>query len=318
MWQSILFFCFGLALLIWGADMLVDGASKLALRLRISELVIGLVIVAYGTSMPEFVVSLSASLKGASDIAIANVVGSNIFNLLLILGIAGVIFPMAVNKSIIQVDLPTSVLGALILLGAGLLAPMASSPLAISWGEGLLMLIVFIIYMSYVVIMAMKDRKQNTATDEAKHINVFWAIILILVGLLCLVFGGNLLVDNAIKLARIWGMSEKFIGITIVAMGTSLPELATSVVAAIKKKNDIAIANVVGSNIFNILFIIPICSFFNPVAYSVKFNYDIMFLVAASAIFWLFTFKNRQQGRVCSIVLLLLYVLFTIYTVVQG
>lgn len=318
MWQSILFFCFGLALLIWGADMLVDGASKLALRLRISELVIGLVIVAYGTSMPEFVVSLSASLKGASDIAIANVVGSNIFNLLFILGIAGIIFPMAVNKSIIQVDLPTSVLGALILLGAGLLAPMASSPLAISWGEGLLMLIVFIIYMSYVVIMAMKDRKQNTATDEAKHINVFWAIILILVGLLCLVFGGNLLVDNAIKLARIWGMSEKFIGITIVAMGTSLPELATSVVAAIKKKNDIAIANVVGSNIFNILFIIPICSFFNPVAYSVKFNYDIMFLVAASAIFWLFTFKNRQQGRVCSIVLLLLYVLFTIYTVVQG
>lgn len=298
--------------------MLVDGASKLALRLRISELVIGLVIVAYGTSMPEFVVSLSASLKGASDIAIANVVGSNIFNLLFILGIAGIIFPMAVNKSIIQVDLPTSVLGALILLGAGLLAPMASSPLAISWGEGLLMLIVFIIYMSYVVIMAMKDRKQNTATDEAKHINVFWAIILILVGLLCLVFGGNLLVDNAIKLARFWGMSEKFIGITIVAMGTSLPELATSVVAAIKKKNDIAIANVVGSNIFNILFIIPICSFFNPVAYSVKFNYDIMFLVAASAIFWLFTFKNRQQGRVCSIVLLLLYVLFTIYTVVQG
>lgn len=297
--------------------MLVDGASKLAQRLRISELVIGLVIVAFGTSMPEFVVSLSASLKDANDIAIANVVGSNIFNLLFILGIAGIIFPMTVNKSIIQVDLPTSVLGALILLGAGLLAPMASSPYTISWGEGLLMLIVFIIYMSYVVIMAMKDRKQSVGT-ETKHINVWWAIALIIVGLICLVFGGNLLVDNAIELAEYWGMSEKFIGITIVAMGTSLPELATSVVAAVKRKDDIAIANVVGSNVFNILFIIPICSFFNPVAYSVKFNYDIMFLVAASAIFWLFTFKNRQQGRVCSIVLLLLYVLFTIYTVVQG
>ena len=297
--------------------MLVDGASKLAQRLRISELVIGLVIVAFGTSMPEFVVSLSASLKDANDIAIANVVGSNIFNLLFILGIAGIIFPMTVNKSIIQVDLPTSVLGALILLGAGLLAPMASSPYTISWGEGLLMLIVFIIYMSYVVIMAMKDRKQSVGT-ETKHINVWWAIALIIVGLICLVFGGNLLVDNAIELAEYWGMSEKFIGITIVAMGTSLPELATSVVAAVKRKDDIAIANVVGSNVFNILFIIPICSFFNPVAYSVKFNYDIMFLVAASVIFWLFTFKNRQQGRVCSIVLLLLYVLFTIYTVVQG
>lgn len=317
MWESILYFCFGLVLLIWGADMLVDGASKLAQRLRISELVIGLVIVAFGTSMPEFVVSLSASLKDANDIAIANVVGSNIFNLLLILGIAGIIFPMTVNKSIIQVDLPTSVLGALILLGAGLLAPMASSPYTISWGEGLLMLIVFIIYMSYVVIMAMKDRKQSVGT-ETKHINVWWAIALIIVGLICLVFGGNLLVDNAIKLARFWGMSEKFIGITIVAMGTSLPELATSVVAAVKRKNDIAIANVVGSNIFNILFIIPICSFFNPVTYSVKFNYDIMFLVAASVIFWLFTFKSRQQGRACSVVLLLLYVLFTIYTVMQG
>ena len=168
------------------------------------------------------------------------------------------------------------------------------------------MLIVFIIYMSYVVIMAMKDRKQSVGT-ETKHINVWWAIALIIVGLICLVFGGNLLVDNAIELAEYWGMSEKFIGITIVAMGT-----------AVKRKDDIAIANVVGSNVFNILFIIPICSFFNPVAYSVKFNYDIMFLVAASAIFWLFTFKNRQQGRVCSIVLLLLYVLFTIYTVVQG
>ena len=124
--------------------------------------------------------------------------------------------------------------------------------------------------------------------------------------------------DNAIELAEYWGMSEKFIGITIVAMGTSLPELATSVVAAVKRKDDIAIANVVGSNVFNILFIIPICSFFNPLTYSVKFNYDIMFLVAASVIFWLFTFKNRQQGRVCSVVLLLLYVLFTIYTVMQG
>ncbi|MBO8459147.1 MAG: calcium/sodium antiporter [Bacteroidetes bacterium] len=317
MWLSILYFCFGLALLIWGADMLVDGASKLAQRLRISELVIGLVIVAFGTSMPEFVVSLSASLKDANDIAIANVVGSNIFNLLFILGIAGIIFPMTVNKSIIQVDLPTSVLGALILLGAGLLAPMASSPYTISWGEGLLMLIVFIIYMSYVVIMAMKDRKQSVGT-ETKHINVWWAIALIIVGLICLVFGGNLLVDNAIELAEYWGMSEKFIGITIVAMGTSLPELATSVVAAVKRKDDIAIANVVGSNVFNILFIIPICSFFNPLTYSVKFNYDIMFLVAASVIFWLFTFKNRQQGRVCSVVLLLLYVLFTIYTVMQG
>lgn len=316
MWQSVLFFCFGLLLLIWGADVLVDGASKLAQRLRISELVIGLVIVAFGTSMPEFMVSLSASFKGANDIAIANVVGSNVFNLLLILGLAGLIFPMAVNKSIIQVDLPTSVLGALILLGAGLLAPMGSQEYAISWGEGILMLVVFAIYMAYVIIMAMKDRKQTAAT-ETKQANVFWAIGLIVVGLLCLVFGGNILVESAIELAHEWGMSEKFIGITIVAMGTSLPELATSVVAAVKKKNDIAIANVVGSNIFNLLFVVPMCSLFNPVTYSPKFNYDIIFLVLASVVLWLFTFKNRQQGRFCSAVLLLLYVVFTVYTIIQ-
>ncbi len=314
MFSDILLFVVGLVLVVLGADWLVSGASKLAYRLRVSELVVGLVIVAFGTSMPELVVSASASLKGSNDIAIANVVGSNLFNLLFILGIAGLICPMSVNRSIVRVDLPVSLLGAILLLGAGLLPCLAGGDGQIAWWEGVIMLMVFALYMAHVMLMAMKNRKETTVTDT-QQINIWWAIGLILVGLGGLVGGGNLLVDSAISLARAWGMSEKFIGMTIVAMGTSLPELATSVAAAIRKKNDIAIANVVGSNIFNILFIIPVCSFISPVTYSIRFNFDLLFLMGATVIYWLFVARKRMQFRPCSVVLVALYVIFTVYMV---
>lgn len=314
MFLNILLFIAGLALVVLGADWLVSGASKLAYRLRVSELVIGLVIVAFGTSMPELVVSASASLKGSNDIAIANVVGSNLFNLLFILGIAGLIYPMAVNRSIVRMDLPVSFLGALLLLGVGLFPRFVSGDGQISWWEGVIMLAVFALYMAYVMHMAMKNRKETVRTD-AQQVNIWWAIMLILVGLGGLVGGGNLLVDSAISLAREWGMSEKFIGMTIVAMGTSLPELATSVTAAVRKKNDIAIANVVGSNIFNILFIIPVCSFIGSVTYSTRFNFDLLFLMGATVLYWLFVARKRMQFRLCSIVLVALYILFTVYMV---
>lgn len=313
----LLLFCAGLVLVILGADWLVNGASKLAQRLRVSELVIGLVIVAFGTSMPELVVSASASLKGANDIAIANVVGSNIFNLLFILGVAGLIFPMKVNKSIIKVDTPVSLLGAMMLLLMGCVVPFNTMHHTISWGEGIILLVIFAIYMTYVIKMAMKNRQETAMTHQPMP-NLWFSICLIIVGLAGLILGGNLLVDNALYLAREWGMSEKLIGTTIVAMGTSLPELATSVTAAIRKKNDIAIANVIGSNIFNILFILPVCSLISPLAYSTRFNMDIAFLVLGSIIFWLFTARMKKQGRACSAILLLMYIAFTIYTIMQG
>lgn len=313
----LLLFCAGLVLVILGADWLVNGASKLAQRLRVSELVIGLVIVAFGTSMPELVVSASASLKGANDIAIANVVGSNIFNLLFILGVAGLIFPMKVNKSIIKVDTPMSFLGAIILLLMGYLIPFNATNHTITWIEGLFMLAIFAFYMAYVIKMAMKNRQETVPTNQPIP-NICISIGLILLGLAGLIFGGNLLVDNAIYLAREWGMSEKLIGMTIVAMGTSLPELATSVTAAIRKKNDIAIANVIGSNIFNILFILPVCSLISPLDYSPCFNTDIAFLILGTIIFWLFTSRTKIQGRACSAILLLMYIAFTIYTIMQG
>ena len=314
MFLDVLFFLACLALVVLWADCLFSGASKLASRMRVSEIGIGLVIVAYGTSMPEKVVSASASLKGSNDIAIANVVGSNLFNLLFILGIAGLIYPMSVNRSIVRVDLPVSLLGAILLLGAGLLPCIVGGDGQIAWWEGVIMLMVFALYMAYVMLMAMKNRKETTVTDT-QQINIWWAILLILVGLGGLVGGGNLLVDSAISLAREWGMSEKFIGMTIVAMGTSLPELATSVAAAIRKKNDIAIANVVGSNIFNILFIIPVCSFISPVTYSTRFNFDLLFLMGATVIYWLFVARKRMQLLPCSIVLVVLYIIFTVYMV---
>lgn len=317
MFVHLLLFCLGLLLVILGADWLVNGASKLAQRLRVSELVIGLVIVAFGTSMPELVVSASASLKGANDIAIANVVGSNIFNLLLILGVAGLIFPMTVNKSIIKVDAPYSLLGAVVLLLMGFLIPFNSTNYTISWWEGLIMLTIFAAYMIYVMRMAMQNRQETDVTNEPMP-NLWTSIGFILLGLGGLIYGGNLLVDNAIFLAEEWGMSEKLIGMTIVAMGTSLPELATSVTAAIRKKNDIAIANVIGSNIFNLLFILPICSLISPLTYSPRFNMDIAFLMLGTIVFWLFTARTKLQGRACSAILLLMYITFTVYMIMQG
>ena len=317
MFLHIALFAIGLLLVILGADWLVNGASKLAQRLRISELVIGLVIVAFGTSMPELVVSASASLKGANDIAIANVVGSNIFNLLLILGVAGIIFPMTVNKSIIRVDAPLSLLGAVVLLVMGFFIPLHSATFIISWWEGIIMLLIFACYMCYVVKMALTNRQESTPSDEPMP-NLWLSIVYIMLGLAGLIYGGNLLVDNAIFLAKEWGMSEKLIGMTIVAMGTSLPELATSVTAALRKKNDIAIANVIGSNIFNILFILPICSLISPLAYSPRFNFDIVLLILGTIIFWIFIARNKKQGRICSAVLLRLYIAFTIYMIMQG
>lgn len=317
MFIDILLFCTGLLLVVLGADWLVNGASKLALRLRVSELVIGLVIVAFGTSMPEMVVSAGASLKGANDIAIANVVGSNIFNLLLILGLAGLIHPMSVNKSIIRTDLPVSLIGALVLLAVGLLPLTAGQP-AVSWWEGLIMLALFTLYMVYVMRMAMQNRKESDPATPSAHTNLYIIIGLIILGLAGLIGGGNLLVDSAISLAQRWGMSEKFIGMTIVAMGTSLPELATSVVAAVQRKNDIAVANVVGSNIFNILFIIPICSLISPVSYSPAFNFDLIFLAISTVLLWLCTFRSGQQKRWCSGLLLLLYIAFMARTFMMG
>ena len=299
--MDLFFLILGVVLVLWGADKLTDGATGLARRFQVNDLVIGLTVVAFGTSLPEFVTSLFAAIKGSSAISLGNVIGSNIFNTLVIVGMTALTRPIWVSKSTLAKDIPFALLSSLVF---GVLCLdlwfNATDENYISRGDGLILLFFFVIFMYYTFSIA-RNKNEGEQVTEASLVQEasmpYWKIgLYIVLGLVGLVLGGNLFVSGASGIAADLGVSEAVIGLTLVAGGTSLPELATSVVAAVKRKDDIAIANVVGSNVFNILFIIPICSFFNPVAYSVKFNYDIMFLVAASAIFWLFTVRCWRRA----------------------
>lgn len=317
MFLEILYFILGMTLVVYGADWLVKGASQLAQRLRVSELVIGLVIVAFGTSMPELVVSSGAALRGANDIAIANVVGSNVFNLLFILGVSGLVFPLAVKEQVAKKDIPMSFLAAAVLLLAGIF-PFRQEQHQINRWEALVMIVLFALYMFYIWRTAAKNRRETPPTAESSAINIPLSVILIVVGLGALLGGGQLIINSSITLARLWGMSEKLIGITIVAVGTSLPELATSVVAAIHKKSDIAVANVVGSNVFNILFIIPISTFIRPLSYTPSFTADIIWLLVGTLVLFLFVLPKYKLNRIGAAVLLLIYITFAVKTFLAG
>ncbi len=248
--MSIILFIVGLTLLILGSNWLVDGASSLARRFNISDLVIGLTIVAFGTSSPELVVNLVASLGGNTDIAIGNVVGSNIFNILMILGVTALVAPIVIKNSTTWKEIPFSILAVVVM---GLMANdylIDGSPKSeISRIDGMVLLCFFLIFLAYT--FALAKNKDQTLEAPGKIISLPKTILFITLGLGGLIIGGKLLVDGAIEIARIMGLSEEIIGLTVVAAGTSMPELATSVVAAFKKNSDIAIGNVVGSNIFN-------------------------------------------------------------------
>lgn len=273
----------GLVLLTVGADWLVRGAASLAKRLNVREIVIGLTVVAFGTSMPEMVVSIFASAEGRNDIVFGNVLGSNVFNTLMILGLAGLIRPLAVQRNTTWKEIPFSILVTLVLflLVNGPMLGGPAGPESLSRSEGLVLLVMFAMFLSYTWSIA---RQEPTAPEEME-VRVFslsWSLILLAVGLGGLVGGGKLCVDGAVALAQRFGLSEKFIGCTIVAAGTSLPELATSVVAAIRKRSDIAIGNVVGSNIFNILCILGLSTAIRPAPYNPLFNVDFAILTAGS------------------------------------
>ena len=254
--KAIIFLVIGFLLLVKGADYFVDGAASIATKLRIPSFIIGLTIVAFGTSAPELAVSLSAALKGSNDIAIGNVVGSNIFNTLVVLGASAVITPIAVEKGIIKKDFPLCILVSALL---GLLSLdmflFQSSSMTIGRIDGITLLLVFIYFMYTTVKSGMKQRSETEETEDKQSPSLWKSIFICLVGLAGIIIGGDLSVDGAKEIARAFGLSEAFIGLTIVAFGTSLPELVTSIIAAKKGENDIAVGNVVGSNIFNILLI---------------------------------------------------------------
>ena len=300
---QMLLLSLGFVLLVKGADWFVDGASGIALKLRIPQLVIGLTIVAMGTSAPEAAVSISAALKGSADITIGNIVGSNILNIFIILGLASAIVPIAVAKSTIRIDIPfmLAISGVLLALGwDGTVTLM----------DGLIMLVLFAGYLGYMLYMAKKGGEEG---EEIKDLKLWQALLYTVLGLALIVWGADVAVDAATSLARIFGLSERFIGLTVVALGTSLPELFTSVTAARKGNADIAIGNVVGSNIFNILFVVGLSAMIVPVPFTPNFRVDTIVAIAAGVMLLLCSLKQKKLVRRHGIAMLLCYGAYFLY-----
>jgi cation:H+ antiporter len=303
----------GFVLLIKGANWLVDGASSLAKKFKISDLAIGLTIVAFGTSAPELVVNSIASFQGHEDIVLGNVIGSNNFNLFIILGIAGLIYPMTVQSSTVWKEIPISFLAAILLLFFANDIFSSQNPV-ISRLDGAILLLLFFGFLFYVYKQLKSEPDQVAQVDEFSNLKITTYILL---GLTGLVLGGKFVVSGATEIATTFGLSEKIIGLTIVAAGTSLPELATSVVAAFKKNNDIAIGNIIGSNIFNIFFILSISSLIRPIEYDPIFNTDLFILIGGTVLLFvtMFTGKKKQLDRWESALLLLSYVGYLVYVI---
>ena len=293
----------GFLLLVKGADWFVDGASGVAAKLHIPQLVIGLTIVAMGTSAPEAAVSISAALKGSADITIGNIVGSNILNILIILGAASVIVPIAVAKSTIRVDTPFMIAITAVLLVLGWDG-------TISLVDGAIMLALFAGYLGYMLYMARKGADEG---EPVRDLKLWQALLYTAVGLAVIVWGADIAVDAATALARIVGLSERFIGLTIVALGTSLPELVTSVTAARKGNADIAIGNIVGSNIFNILFVVGLSALIIPVPFSAAFLVDTLIALGAVALLLVAVLPKQKLTRIGGIVMLLGYAAYLLY-----
>lgn len=298
----------GFVFLVKGADWFVEGAGKVAEKFGIPQLVIGLTIVAMGTSLPEAAVSVSAALKGSADITIGNVVGSNIMNVLVILGLTSVIRPIAVQKSTVKYEIPFVALISVFLLAIGY------SDHVVGRADGVILWVLFIAYLLYLFKMAKSgEYVPEELPDEDKPMSVWKMVLLIIVGAVMIVLGSDMAVDAASELARIFGMSERLIGLTIVAFGTSLPELVTSVTAAVRGKADIAVGNIVGSNIFNILFVVGTSALITPVVYASNFLVDSIVCIVTMILLWLCVFRNRKLGRAGGAVMLLCYAGYFVY-----
>jgi cation:H+ antiporter len=313
MFFSILILIVGFVFLIKGADWLVDGSVSLAKQYHVSELAIGLTIVAFGTSAPEMVVNIISSVKGYNDVTMGNIVGSNLFNLLLILGISGIVFPLTVQLKTVWNEIPFSLLAALLLLFLANITFNANNTPSINRWDGVILLLFFIAFMTYIFI----NLKSGTETLDAGYVvrKTSLSVTFVLLGLAMLVVGSQLVVDNAVKIAKLMGASEKLIGITIVSAGTSLPELVTSVYAAFKKKSDIAIGNIIGSNIFNIFLIMGVSAIISPVNYNRSFNFDISLLIVATVLLFVFMFSGKRYklDRWEAVLFLLAYMAYMVY-----
>lgn len=300
----------GFFLLIKGADFFVDGSGSIARKLRIPDIIVGLTIVAMGTSAPELAVSVSAALGGSSDISLGNVVGSNLLNILVILGLSAVIVPLSVDKSMFKRDFPMLLVTAVVL---PLICIIGGNQVDLA--GGLIMIVVFVLYIVMTVKSAIDYRKNGNTTDEDNiKILPWWKSILFTIGgAIVIIIGGNISVDSATEIARQLGISEAIIGLTVVALGTSLPELVTSVVAARKGNSDIALGNIVGSNIFNVLLILGTTSVIKPFAVSADSIIDMIILLGVTIYLIIVSATGKKINRAEGVSFLVLYCLYTVY-----
>lgn len=311
---SIFLIVVGFVLLIKGADFLVEGSSNIAKKFHIPEIIIGLTIVSIGTSMPELFVSTTSSVNGYADMSIGNIVGSNLCNLLLILGLSAMIRPIKFQKETRLIEMPMCLVITIIFM------IFCNTSGAIQKGEAIILLLLFVMFILYTIIMGKKGEqfdKDNTMVEiqtDNKSISMVKSIIFILLGIIGLKIGGDLTVENSLVIARAFNVSEKVIGLTILAIGTSLPELVTSVTAAIKGNSDIAIGNIIGSNIFNILFIIGVSALISPLAYNFTYNIQMAILIIAMLVLALFPVipPKNEMSRLNGVIYLILYVIYMI------
>lgn len=296
---QLVFLIVGFVLLMKGADYFVEGASMIASKFGIPQIVIGLTIVACGTSAPEAAVSISAAFKGTVGITIGNIVGSNIMNILLILGLTAFLTKVPIKEGTVKVEMPFVIVITCLLLGLGIIGG------DLSRMDGGIFWIFFIGFFGYLIYLTKKD---NVPDEEPLHqMGIFQMLLYTAGGLAAIVYGSNLTVDAATAIAKVLSVSDRIIGLTVVAFGTSLPELVTSVTAALKGKADLAVGNIVGSNIFNILFVVGSVSVIHPIPFSVNFIPDIVVAIGSAIILWLCSVKDRQLGRGAGIIMLVCY-----------
>lgn len=317
---AIVFLIVGFVLLVKGADVFVEGSSSIAKKFHVPSIIIGLTIVAMGTSLPEAAVSVTASLADKNELAVSNVIGSNIFNLMMVIGVCAILTPVAVQAVTLKRDFPFSVLCAILLLALGLIGPMVLGHI-----DGVIFLILFAGFIATMIRSALKASRQGEAVvseeieaaEEIKIMPMWKSLLFIVGGGIAIMLGGDVVVDSASNIAATFGMSQTLIGLTIVSVGTSLPELVTSVVAAHKNEVDMALGNAIGSNVFNILFVLGIASAISPITFLTENVIDIVILLAFSLIVWLFAWSKKEIRRSEGFLMVLLYAAYVVYICIR-
>lgn len=326
--MSYIFLIIGFFLLIKGADIFVNGASNISKKLGIPSVIVGLTIVSLGTSAPELAVSIISSIKGSNELAVGNVLGSNLFNTLMVLGVTTIIMPLTIKKSEVKRDFAINMIVTILFLILTFTKILGGKDNYISRGDGIILLIGCISYIVYLILSVKTGKvesielQEELAVESTAEINIIKSIANLIIGALGIVIGGQCVVNSATTIATSLGMSEKLVGLTIVAMGTSLPELVTSVVAALKGEEDIALGNILGSNIFNILLIIGVSSAISPIVVSNNLIFDFVFLIIVTLIIGIMIFTSKSEekrfGRKEGIILVSFYILYMIYIIIRN